>query len=226
MLDMSRKCVPYTPVTAPLKDMRIALVSATGVYHADQPPFADHNDATYRVLPADVDSSQLRIRHGHYDSSEAERDINCVFPIDRLRELAAEGLIRGVSNKHIGFKGASTDLKRQYEELAPAIATEIERSQADAAVLTGGCPLCHRVVAVVQREIEAKGIPTVLITVQPNESKSMRPPRALHPVTNTMGRVLGCAGQVEKQRRVLAAALSQLEVLVMPGTIVDWETQE
>lgn len=72
-----------------------------------------------------------------------------------------------------------------------------------------------------QREIEAKGIPTVLITVVPNESKVMRPPRAIHPVGHQLGRVLGLAGEVEKHKKTLYAALQQLEKLTMPGTIVD-----
>jgi D-proline reductase (dithiol) PrdB len=138
MLVMSRKCVPYTPVTSALNEMRIALVSSTGVYLQGQEPYHEHNDDTYRVIPADFDSHQMHVRHGHYDSSEAEKDINCVFPIDRLRELAEEGMIKAVSNKHIGFKGASTDLKRQYEHLAPMIAHEVERSHADGVILTGG----------------------------------------------------------------------------------------
>ncbi len=138
MLEMSRKCVPYTPVAGALKDMTIALVSSTGIYLDSQDPYAEHNDDTYRVLPGDFDVQSAHIKHGHYDSSEAEKDLNCVFPIERLRELAAEGAIKAVSNKHSGFKGASTDLKRQYEHLAPAIAGEIERSQADGVILTGG----------------------------------------------------------------------------------------
>jgi D-proline reductase (dithiol) PrdB len=138
MLEMSRKCVPYTPVTAALSEMRIALVSSTGVYLDGQEAYREENDDTYRVLPGDFDPHHVHIKHGHYDSSEAEKDLNCVFPIERLRELAADGVIKGVSNKHIGFKGASTDLKRQYEHLAPGIAHEIERSHADGVILTGG----------------------------------------------------------------------------------------
>lgn len=138
MLQMSRKCVPYTPVTAKVAEMTVALVSSTGVYLKDQPPYSDNGDESYRVLPGDLVSADLRFRHGHYDTSEAERDPNCVFPIDRLRELADEGSIKKVSNKHIGFKGFSTNLKAMYESVTPAIANEIERSQADAVVLTGG----------------------------------------------------------------------------------------
>jgi D-proline reductase (dithiol) PrdB len=139
MLQMSRKCVPYTPVTTPLSDMSVAIVSSTGIYLADQhEPFNDNGDDSYRVLPADFDVANVRFKHGHYDTSEAEKDVNVVFPIERLREFAANGVIRAVSNKHISFKGFSMDLKRQYEFLAPSIADELERSQADAVVLTGG----------------------------------------------------------------------------------------
>jgi D-proline reductase (dithiol) PrdB len=138
MLQMSRKCVPYTPVARKLAETTVAIVSSTGVYLKDQEPFGDNGDESYRLLPGEMVTADLRFRHGHYDTSEAEKDPNCVFPIDRLRELAAEGFIQRVSNKHVGFKGYSPNLKAQYEHLAPKIADEIERSQADAVLLTGG----------------------------------------------------------------------------------------
>ncbi len=138
MLQMSRKCVPYTPVTMKLAEMAVAIVSSCGVYHQEQEPFTDNGDESYRVLPGDVPTAELRFKHGHYDTSEAQKDPNCVFPLDRLRELAAEGFIKRVSNKHIGFKGFSTNLKAMYEKVAPEIGNEIERSQADAVLLTGG----------------------------------------------------------------------------------------
>ncbi len=74
-----------------------------------------------------------------------------------------------------------------------------------------------------QREIEAKGIPTVLITVVPNESRAMRPPRAVYPKGNTLGRVLGLAGQRDKQMRVLTEALRQFEFQHGPGAIIEFE---
>ncbi len=83
--------------------------------------------------------------------------------------------------------------------------------------------MCHRVIVAVQREIEAKGIPTVLITVVPEESRMMRPPRAVHPVGQRLGRVLGNAGERDRQLRVLTEALRQFEFQHVPGTIVDFE---
>ena len=83
--------------------------------------------------------------------------------------------------------------------------------------------MCHRVIVAVQREIEAKGIPTVLITVVPEESRMMRPPRAVHPKGHKLGKVLGAAGQRDKQMRVLTEALRQFEFQHVPGTVIDFE---
>ena len=63
----------------------------------------------------------------------------------------------------------------------------------------------------------------MLITVVPEESRMMRPPRALWPKGQSLGRVLGAAGEREKQTRILREALRQLEVLRMPGEIVEFE---
>lgn len=82
--------------------------------------------------------------------------------------------------------------------------------------------MCHRVIVAAQREIEAKGIPTVLISVVPAESKVMRPPRAVVPLGHTLGRVLGHAGQAELQTRVLKYALQQLEQFHVPGELIEF----
>lgn len=221
MGDLSRKTVPYTPVDRPLKDLTVALVTTAGVHRTSDDPFNLEGDERFYVLPGDVAVSDLMVTHSHYDHSDADRDINCVFPIERLRELAAEGFIKAVSNKHIGMMGFTKKLGFVYEQTVPAIGREIERSQADAVVVTGGCPFCHRVAVVIQREIEMRGVPTVLITVAPEESRLMRPPRAICPVGLPLGRSLGPPHQPDLQRRVLADALRQFEELHMPGGIVE-----
>ncbi len=139
---MSRKCVPFTPFEGELSRATVAIVSAGGVHLRDQEPFniADElGDLTFRVIPPDVDSSELMVTHHHYDHREADRDINVVFPIDVLRYLAEEGFIKEVARKHIGYMGYTMQLKAMYEGTAPEIANEIDRgSRADLVVLTGG----------------------------------------------------------------------------------------
>ena len=141
-MSISRKCVPFTPFDGELAKARIAIVTAGGVHLKDQIPFniADElGDLGYRVIPEEVEASQLMVTHHHYDHSDADKDINVVFPIDVLRDLQAEGFIRGVAKKHIGYMGYTMQLKAMYEGTAREIANEIDKgSHADAVVLTGG----------------------------------------------------------------------------------------
>ena len=68
-----------------------------------------------------------------------------------------------------------------------------------------------------------KGIATVLITVSPEVSAQMRPPRALYPKGFKIGNSLGRPGMRELQRNVLRGALALLTENTRPGEIVTRE---
>ena len=68
-----------------------------------------------------------------------------------------------------------------------------------------------------------KGIPTILITVSPEVSAQMRPPRALYPKGFKVGNSLGRPGMRELQRQVLRDALQLLTENTRPG---DFLTRE
>jgi D-proline reductase (dithiol) PrdB len=142
MATFSRKCVPFTPFDMDLSKATIAIVTAAGVHQKDQEAFNiadDLGDLSYRLMGEDVQSSNLMVTHHHYEHEDADSDINIVFPIDRLRELLAEGFIGGISRKHIGYMGYTMRLKDMYEQTAVQIADEIDKgSRADAVILTGG----------------------------------------------------------------------------------------
>lgn len=86
--------------------------------------------------------------------------------------------------------------------------------------------MCHRTVVAVQREIEMRGIPTVLITVSPEASAQMRPPRAFYPKGFKIGNSLGKPGLRELQKQVLRDALSQLTGPAHPGEVIEQEYPE
>jgi D-proline reductase (dithiol) PrdB len=218
---MSRRCIPYTPRRIEPREARFALVTTAGVQLRSQDPFNLDGDNSWREIPGDVAAGDLMVTHEHYDHRHADRDINCVFPIDRLRELAAEGAIGGVARRHLGFMGYSQLLRDLYDRAAPAMADLIEHSDADGVIMTAGCPLCHRTVVAIQREIEMRGIPTVLITLVPEGSRQMGPPRGLHPVGFPLGDCLGGPGQIGVQRQVLLDTLSRWKAREEAGVIWD-----
>lgn len=222
MLNIARKCVPFTPYDKDLASATVAIVAATGVFMEDQEPFPveDPGDTTYRVIAADAAPSAMKIVHGHYDHSEADTDPNIVFPLATLRELVADGFIGAVNDKHYSY-GFTTKLKELYENTFPEIADKIERSKTKLVLLFAGCPeTCHRSIANMAREIEARGIPTVIISASPAATESVRPPRAMTWDGAAIGRIVGAANDREQHKRVVRAALEMFTHDTPPGRVV------
>ena len=136
-IKISRKCIPYTPFRGPLNEATLAIVSVAGVHLASQEPFVLDSDTSVRVIPGDAATADLRVSHEHYDHAAADRDPNVMFPLDPARELAAEGVIAGLNDKHYSL-GYAQDLRAIYDHTAPEIAEALYQSQTDVVVLTAG----------------------------------------------------------------------------------------
>ena len=128
----------FTPVTKPLNEMTVALATAAGVHVKTDKRFNLAGDFTWRKIPDDVPSSELMVTHGGYDNSDVNKDINCMFPIDRLHELRAEGFIKACAPTHAGFMGGGGNIEKFTNETGPEIAQMLKDEGADAAILTAG----------------------------------------------------------------------------------------
>lgn len=220
----SYKCIPYTPNEKRLSEMTIALVTTAGVHRKDQAPFFDNKadpDTSYRTIPGEAKSEQLTVTHSapafEYDTRAPKQDINTVFPLDRLRELAKDGFIGRSAGVHYSFMGYIIRLRKLIRETLPHFVEAIQKSQPDGVLLTAGCPYSHRAVVIIQRAIETQGIPTVLITVDPDSSNNYRPPRAVHPRGLPPGHSTGRPRNVSQQRKLVKTALTLLTVSQAPG---------
>ncbi len=120
--------VPWTPLPKPLEACRVALVTTAGVHRRDQRPFDmqdPEGDPGFREIPASSPAAELMITHDYYDHRAADRDLNVVFPWQRLAELAREGIIGQVAPFHYGFMGHL--LGRHLETLVGVSAPEVAR---------------------------------------------------------------------------------------------------
>jgi D-proline reductase (dithiol) PrdB len=90
------------------------------------------------VIPADAPRAALTITHRYYDHRAADRDLNVVLPLDRLRELAAEGRVGGLAPRAYGFMGHvdGRHVSTLIERTAPEVAQHLAADGADAVVLT------------------------------------------------------------------------------------------
>ncbi|TEB06074.1 D-proline reductase subunit gamma [Pelotomaculum schinkii] len=128
----------FTPVTKPVKDSVIAFLTAGGVHLKTQTPFNLAGDFSFREIPSDTAAEQLMVTHGGYDNSDVNKDINSMFPIDRLRELAQEGFIGQIAPRFIGFMGGGGNVKKFEEETGPNITRILKEDGVDMAILTAG----------------------------------------------------------------------------------------
>jgi D-proline reductase (dithiol) PrdB len=136
-LELSRYCVPFTPFRGKLEEASVCLVTTAGVRHKDDTPFNLEGDTTYRVIPEDATTADLRYDDAHYDHACVDKDLNCVFPIDRLRELGVERRIGGLAEAHFGL-GYSQALRELRATTVPMLAREVDRIRPDIVLLTGG----------------------------------------------------------------------------------------
>jgi D-proline reductase (dithiol) PrdB len=136
MLELSRSCIPYTPLKRELKDCRIALVSTSGAYAEGMPPFTD-NDLSFRLISTETNTQTIRFVPGHFDTTKGAEDPNIMFPLDRLRELVASREIRTLTEHHISM-GLTTELRKLKETVSWEIAETLMKMRPDVVVLTGG----------------------------------------------------------------------------------------
>lgn len=124
------------PVAAAGPDLahrRVALISTAGLMHAGDRPFS-LGSADYRIIDAE-DPRPLYMSHisTNFDRSGFAQDVNVVFPLQRLQEIAGQGEVGSVARYHYSFMGA-TDAEQlcpAAEQLAPLLTAD----QVDLALL-------------------------------------------------------------------------------------------
>lgn len=129
---------PLTPLSRPLNQCRIAMLTSGGVSRCDAQPFNPQarNDLRLDVFESEALPGCLVINDDYYDHRDADRDINCIFPVERLRELSAQGVIGSISPHHYsGFMGRIYTRSTVVDEAAPALARRLREDRVDAAAL-------------------------------------------------------------------------------------------
>jgi D-proline reductase (dithiol) PrdB len=132
--------IPWTRPATPLRSARVALVTTGGVHLKGQPPFDMEDpdgDPTWREVPTDALPGACTITHDYYNHADADRDMNLVFPAQRLTELAERGVIGQLHGSGYSFmghiEGAHFDTLRAVT--APQVAALLRQAGVDYALL-------------------------------------------------------------------------------------------
>lgn len=131
--------VPLAQFRKPLSEARLTLISSCGVHSkSDRPLDVCHplGDFRFRRVPSSARHEDLIIHQLKYPHDDADLDINVIFPIERLQELAAEHVLGGLTGNFFSFIGYNMDPERFERTVAHGIADAVAmEEQADAALL-------------------------------------------------------------------------------------------
>ena len=118
-----------------LEDATVAIVTSASLHHPDQEDFAA-SDTSYRALDATRRDYVVGHWSPNFDAAGVAADLNVVFPIDRLDELAAQGRIGKVAETHLAYAGNQFDLAQIRVDGGPAGAALLRQQGVDVVLLT------------------------------------------------------------------------------------------
>ncbi len=130
--------VPLATLRRPLSESRLTFVSTAGVQPKGTLPFdVVHpvGDYTFREVPSDSSPVDLEIHQLKYPTDGAHRDLNVIFPIERLQELRDEGVVGGLTADFFSFIGYNMDPVLLERTLAEDLAQAVQDAHADLALL-------------------------------------------------------------------------------------------
>jgi len=132
--------VPFMPVSRPLAECRVGLVSTgevmvRGAGEAAEDETQMGNLGGVYSIPSDTPVERLySVSHSYDKHHTTLEDVNAYFPIERLREAVRAGRIAGLTRRSAGvFNAYSQRLTRERD--APEVLKRLREDGADVAVL-------------------------------------------------------------------------------------------
>ena len=126
----------FTPLRRPLSEARVAIVTTAALHRPDDDAFQPA-DTSFRTF--DRDDRHLVLGHWspNFDRSGFQLDLDVVYPIDRIEELAADGVIGEVAPRHFAFAGNQPDTVAEVRlDTGPACAARLVDDGVDVVLLT------------------------------------------------------------------------------------------
>jgi len=135
--------IPWTPLSKPLSECTVALLSSAGIALKTDKPFDQDGerknpwwgDPSYRILPKTATEDEVRLYHMHIDPSYAEQDLNCLFPLQHLQTMENNGRIGCMSPRHYSIMGYILNPEQLLRETVPALIRDLKADLADVVIL-------------------------------------------------------------------------------------------
>jgi D-proline reductase (dithiol) PrdB len=125
---------PLQPLSKPVSECRATMLTSGGISLCSMPGFEPmaRNDHRLDAISEDAGSDDFQIHDAYYDHRDADRDLNCQFPIDRLRELVELGEVGSLAPRlWSGFMGRIYNRTKVIEQSAPAYVAQLQADEVD-----------------------------------------------------------------------------------------------
>lgn len=133
--------LPCSPLTKPLSQAKVALVTTAGLYLEGQPKFDSSiklGDTSFREIPSNIAIESLKESHrsSSFDHRGIRDDKNLALPLDRFREMVEKGEIGSLNHRHFSFMGSIVTPGDLISKTAPEVARLLKSDNVDIAFLT------------------------------------------------------------------------------------------
>jgi D-proline reductase (dithiol) PrdB len=128
--------IPWTPMSKPLSQTAIALVTSAGISLKSDPPFNMERekreplwgDRSFRTIPRETTERDIEVNHLHINTTYIKQDINVILPLARMAEFERErtiGRLAPTAYSFYGFQWQNTDfLKEAIEPISKKMKVE------------------------------------------------------------------------------------------------------
>jgi len=195
-----------TPLRKPVAECTIGLFASCGAQLPDDPPLGETEDISFRLIPRDTQMSRLVVAHKTKVRKWAVEDLNVAFPLERMRELESEGVFKRLAHTAVSMVGSIQRFTELVEQTVPSIKQIYDSQGVDLVFLFPFCPACHRATTVIARALEARGLPTLSMSVLLEAAEEAKPPRTCF-LDFPLGCPAGRPHEAEQQREILRSAL-------------------
>jgi D-proline reductase (dithiol) PrdB len=221
---------PFAPLQRALPMLNLALISSAGAYIDGTEAFdleARDGDLNFREIPIEVEAEDLLYAAKGYDTTAVKEDRNAQIPVERLLDYQENRVIGRLNHVWWSLSPWIPNAALVATDLAPRLAERLAGYEVQAALLIPASRLCHQTLGIIARGIEARGIPTMLVSVDRSITDRVRPPRTAY-YRGEFGSVAGKPNWKQYQLRVLDEAIRWIETFDQPASrklAVELETE-
>ncbi len=212
--------IPWTPWNGRPNHCKVALVTTAGTYLKKglHQPF-QVGDSSFREFPSVAQNDDIELGPAEYEQVYGREDLNVLFPLERLSDLAAGGYIGAIAPFAYSFCGSPSDLTSLLANFAPSVAYRMKRMGADVALVVATGEVEHQVAGLVARAIELAGVPTIVLGNNSAILEAVGTPRAAV-VQHPDGAPLGNPGNAGKHQALIREILDEAWQFEGPGQVI------